>query len=105
MIIIIPIIWWLIDAFIIIILSMDSVLCVEYLDVVPYGHKELSEAWTSDNKKLDEFITKSQRQTNSPNEAYLEWIPFDYMYKWEYEDLYTLRDNLPTQYTVSLVLL
>src|SRR5580765_1951216 len=43
------------------------------------GHKRLSEGWTSNNKKLDEFITKSQKRTNSPNEPYLEWIPFDHM--------------------------
>src|SRR5207237_2298408 len=41
------------------------------------GHKQLSNGWTSDNKQLDEFIKKSQLQTNSPNHAYLEWIPFD----------------------------
>ena len=43
------------------------------------GHKQLSDGWTSNNKRLDEFIKKSQLQTNSPNEAYLEWIPFDYI--------------------------
>jgi len=41
------------------------------------GHKQLSNGWTSNNKKLDEFIKKSQIRTNSANEAYLEWIPFD----------------------------
>jgi len=41
------------------------------------GHKQLSNGWTSNNKKLDEFIRKSQLQTNSPNHAYLEWIPFN----------------------------
>src|SRR6185312_7205916 len=41
------------------------------------GHKELSTGWTSNNKQLDEFIKKSQLQTNSPNHAYLEWIPYD----------------------------
>ena len=41
------------------------------------GCKELSDEWTSNNKKLDEFIKKSQIQTNSANDAYLEWIPFD----------------------------
>ena len=39
------------------------------------GHKELSDGWTSNNNQLDEFIKKSQLQTNSPNHAYLEWIP------------------------------
>src|SRR5207237_1116773 len=39
------------------------------------GHKQLSDGWTSNNKQLDEFIKKSQLQTNSPNHAYLEWIP------------------------------
>src|SRR6185312_5070006 len=41
------------------------------------GHKQLSNRWTSGNKKLDEFIKKSQMQTDSADEAYLEWIPFD----------------------------
>ena len=41
------------------------------------GHKELSDGWTSNNKQLDEFIKKSQLQTNSANDAYLEWIPLD----------------------------
>ena len=41
------------------------------------GHKELSNGWTSNNKRLDEFIKKSQIQTNSANDAYLEWILFD----------------------------
>ena len=41
------------------------------------GHKQLSDGWTSNNKQLDEFIKKSQLQTNSANDAYLEWIPFD----------------------------
>src|SRR6185312_12191201 len=43
------------------------------------GHKELSDKWTSNNKKLDEFIIKSQKQTKSANEAYLEWMPSDYI--------------------------
>src|SRR5438128_9533260 len=59
------------------------------------GHKELSEGWTSNNKKLDEFITKTQTQTNSPNEAYLEWIPFDHLNN-RYGDVYDLHDKLPT---------
>jgi len=37
----------------------------------------LSKGWTSNNTALDEFIRKSQRQTKSPNEAYLEWVPYD----------------------------
>jgi len=41
------------------------------------GHKALPDEWTSNNKQLNEFIKKSQLQTNSANEAYLEWIPFD----------------------------
>ena len=41
------------------------------------GHKEVFDGWTSNNKQLDEFIKKSQLQTNSANHAYLEWIPFD----------------------------
>jgi len=40
------------------------------------GRKELSNGWTSNNKLLDEFIKKSQLQTDSANDAYLEWIPF-----------------------------
>src|SRR5436853_3860635 len=41
------------------------------------GHKQVSDGWTSNNKQLDEFIKKSQLQSNSANHAYLEWIPFD----------------------------
>jgi hypothetical protein len=41
------------------------------------GHKELSHAWSSGNNKLDDFIKTSQIQTNSANDAYLEWIPYD----------------------------
>src|SRR5581483_4545907 len=43
------------------------------------GRKQLSDGWTSNNKLLDEFIKKSQRQTNSANEPYLEWIPSDFV--------------------------
>src|SRR5437879_9713378 len=64
------------------------------------GHKELSRGWTSNNEKLDEFITKSQRQTSSPNEPYLEWIPFDHINIDKYDDC-LLYDQLPT-YRVSL---
>src|SRR6185436_12181605 len=39
------------------------------------GNKQLSNGWTSNNKQLDDFIKKSQLQTNSPNHVYLEWIP------------------------------
>ena len=41
------------------------------------GHKKLSDGWSSNNEKLDEFIKNSQLQTNSANDAYLDWIPFD----------------------------
>ena len=41
------------------------------------GHKQLSNGWTSNNKQLVEFIKNSQLQTNSANDPYLEWIPFD----------------------------
>src|SRR5207244_3956897 len=43
------------------------------------GHKELADEWTSNNTKLDEFIRESQKQTKSANEAYLEWIPFEWV--------------------------
>src|SRR5207249_1590518 len=51
------------------------------------GHKELFNGWTSNNKQLDEFIMKSQLQTNSPNHAYLEWIPYDCIEYWYLDDL------------------
>jgi hypothetical protein len=48
------------------ILYMDSAQRVEYSSVwCICGHKELSDMWTSNNKKLDNFIKKSQMQTNS----------------------------------------
>src|SRR5436189_5660078 len=61
------------------------------------GHKQLSDEWTSNNKQLDEFIKKSQLQTNSPNHAYLEWIPFDCIKEGDYVDgyLYQYLYNLP----------
>ena len=56
--------------------------------------------WPSNNKQLDEFIKKSQLQTNSPNHAYLEWIPFDCIYDVEYDiSLY----GLPTCEYVELI--
>ena len=64
------------------------------------GHKQLSDGWTSNNKQLDEFIKKSQLQTNSANDAYLEWIPFDCIRKkYGYEYLY----GLPTREHVKLI--
>src|SRR6185369_8825889 len=35
------------------------------------SHKQLYDRWTSNNKQLDEFIKKSQLQTNSASHAYL----------------------------------
>jgi len=61
------------------------------------GHKQLSDGWTSNNKQLDDFIKKSQLQTNSPNDAYLEWIPFDYM-----NDRGDYEYGLPTNQYVTL---
>ena len=57
------------------------------------GHKQLSDGWTSNNTQLNDFIKKTQLQTNSANDAYLEWIPFgcidDYGY---YQYLYGLSN-------------
>ena len=44
------------------------------------GHKELSSGWTIEDEKLKEFIKKSQGQTKSANDAYLEWIPCDWLW-------------------------
>ena len=65
------------------------------------GHKQLSDGWTSDNEQLDEFIKKSQLQTNSPNHAYLEWIPFDCI------SIGVGKDNsyLPTDYRTPVKLI
>src|SRR5207237_2116626 len=60
------------------------------------GYKQLSDGWTSNNKQLDEFIKKSQLQTNSANDAYLEWIPYDCI---GYAHLY----DLPTSEVVELI--
>jgi len=43
------------------------------------GHKELSSGWTIEDKKLEEFIKKSQGQAKSADDAYLEWIPCDWL--------------------------
>ena len=64
------------------------------------GHKQLSDGWTSNNKKLDEFIKRSQLQTNSPNDAYLEWIPFDCI-NVGIQSIYL--DGLPIRWSVELI--
>jgi len=65
------------------------------------GHKQLSDGWTSNNKQLDEFIKKSQMQTNSANEAYVEWIPFDCI---SYDRAYEAYiDGLPAYAIVKLI--
>ena len=64
------------------------------------GYKELSDGWTSNNNQLDEFIKKSQLQTNSPNNAYLEWIPYDCIYDRGY---YAKLYSLPTCEYVELI--
>ena len=65
------------------------------------GHKKLSDGWTSNNKQLDEFIKKSQLQTDSANEAYLEWIPYNCVY--DYGDRSGYLDGLPTYTEVKLI--
>ena len=67
------------------------------------GHKELSNRWTSNNKRLDEFSKQSQLQTNSANDAYLEWIPFDCISDRGYG--YAYLNGLPTYAEVKLILL
>ena len=63
------------------------------------GHKQLSDGWTSNDKQLDEFIKKSQLQTISPNDAYLEWIQFDCIEDWGYD---VCLYGLPTHSEVAL---
>ena len=65
------------------------------------GHKQLSNGWTSNNKQLDEFIKKSQLQTNSPNDPYLEWILYDCINEWEYLDGNLC--GLPTSADIDLI--
>ena len=64
------------------------------------GHKEVFDGWTSNNKQLDEFIKKSQLQTNSANDAYLEWIPFDCIIDY---NGYKQLDGLPGRTYVELI--
>ena len=66
------------------------------------GHKEVFDGWTSNNKQLDEFIKKSQLQTNSANQAYLEWIPYDCIYDKGYS-VYSY--GLPTSIDVRVKLI
>ena len=58
---------------------------------------------TSNNKQLDEFIKKSQLRTNSPNHAYLEWIPFDCIDDEGYGAIYLNGLPIPTYETVKLI--
>ena len=77
--------------FTIVILDMDSALHVEYFGSPVWcmcGYKQLSDGWTSNNKQLDDFIKASQLKTNSPNDAYLEWILFDYICDNGYGSIY-----------------
>ena len=70
------------------------------------GHKGVSDAWTSKNKKLDEFIRKSQIQTKSADKAYLEWLPFDWFSKIKQSDgrsTTKFNENLPTSNNVVLI--
>src|SRR6185312_10325981 len=66
------------------------------------GHKQLSNGWTSNNKQLDDFIKKSQLQTNSANEHYLEWIPHEYIV--DGGDGYGYLYGLPTYDKVKLIM-
>src|SRR6185312_12089149 len=64
------------------------------------GHKQLSDEWTSSNKQLDDFIKKTQLQTNSANDTYLEWIPYDCI---DDIGLYAYLYGLPTYSRVELI--
>src|SRR5204862_3481694 len=63
------------------------------------GHKQLFDGWTSNNKRLDDFIKKSQLQTTSPNHPYLEWIPLDYIGY----GIYKYLNGLPVTADVDLI--
>ena len=63
----------------------------------------MSDEWTSNNKQIDEFIKKSQVQTNSPNDAYLEWIPFDCIRDTNMGNGYGRVYGLPTGSYVKLI--
>ena len=53
------------------------------------------------DQQLDDFIKKSQSQTNSPNDVYLEWIPFDCIDYRGYGSEYLY--GLPTDAKVKLI--
>jgi len=54
------------------------------------------------DNQLGEFIKKSQLQTNSADDAYLEWIPFGCIRdEGDEYDLYLY--GLPTPYRVKLI--
>ena len=74
------------------ILRCSSVWCI-------CGRKELLNGWTSKNKQVDEFIKKSQLQTNSANDAYLEWISLNRTGDGDYAYL----NGLPTYAPVKLI--
>src|SRR6185503_10870494 len=98
--------WFLTNAFTLVTLDMDSAPHVEYSDGCSpvwciCGHKQLSDGWTSNNKQLDEFIKKSQLQTSSANDPYLEWIPFDRIF--DRRDGSGYLYGLPTRADVKLI--
>ena len=67
------------------------------------GHKELSDGWTSNNNQFDEFIKKSQLQTNSANDDYLEWIPFDCISYWGDGSVHLYGLPTPTYVRIKLI--
>src|SRR6185312_13165918 len=98
----INIIWLLMNAFTIVIINMDSALHVEYSDaVLCCASVDINNCPTSNNKQLDESIKKSQLQTNSANQPYLEWIPLDCIGDRGY-GLYFNLYGLPTSENIKL---
>jgi len=69
------------------------------------GHKELSNEWTSGNESLDKFIKETQTQTESANEAYLEWIPFEMLNCCSHNLSASSTIGMPTYSDIDLVLL
>jgi len=65
------------------------------------GQKELSNEWTSNCKKLDDFIRKSHIRTTTPNDFYLQFCPPDWLGLTLPDKLTMLHKDDPRKYTFS----
>lgn len=65
------------------------------------GHKEMAYGWTSNCKKLDEFIKKSQTLTKTANDACLQYSPFTWLGQSTPDEFIYIDKDDPRQYSYA----